>query len=386
MHLGLPNLLRGALLTVALLAPAVAGAATFQQGLEAFEAGRYVQAADLWEAVAKGGDPYAQHALGKLYENGQGVPLDYARAAEWYARAAAQGLPAAENNLALLYAAGRGLPRDPARAVALWQKAAEAGHTHAQYNLGLAYYLGEGTARDDRQAAYWFTRAAQHGLAQAQFAIGQMNRSGVGIPKNEGFALAWYERAAAQGHAEAARLAGELRTAGVQPDTRQIEQMVSLSPLMDLPPQPPVPQATVPQQAVLVDGVLPPPLKPERRVDTNPQVASTARVSAPQPQQAPPQPTTAVAAPQPDGAGTAMIWLGSAENEGEARQLASQLVQRFPDVFGGLPPALVETNLGSASGYRVMVGPLAGSESAQELCRTLRAAEPHVFCKVVPRA
>lgn len=55
------------------------------------------------------------HALGRLgfrYENGFGVPQDYAAAADLYRRAAEQGDTFAQSRLGLCYDRGHGVPRD----------------------------------------------------------------------------------------------------------------------------------------------------------------------------------------------------------------------------------------------------------------------------------
>lgn len=55
------------------------------------------------------------HALGRLgfrYENGFGVPQDFATAADLYRRAAEQGDVFAQSRLGLSYDSGHGVPRD----------------------------------------------------------------------------------------------------------------------------------------------------------------------------------------------------------------------------------------------------------------------------------
>jgi hypothetical protein len=51
-----------------------------------------------------------------LYDQGHGVPQDYAQAAIWYRKAAEQGLALAQSNLGVLYEEGRGVPKDYAQA------------------------------------------------------------------------------------------------------------------------------------------------------------------------------------------------------------------------------------------------------------------------------
>ena len=57
----------------------------------AYNGGDYATALREWRPLAEQGDPSAQFRLGSLYENGDGVPRDFAKARQWYEKAAAQG-------------------------------------------------------------------------------------------------------------------------------------------------------------------------------------------------------------------------------------------------------------------------------------------------------
>ncbi len=46
-----------------------------------------------------------------MYEDGEGVPQDYAQALVWYRKAAEHGLAAAQCNLGLTYRYGKGVPQ-----------------------------------------------------------------------------------------------------------------------------------------------------------------------------------------------------------------------------------------------------------------------------------
>ena len=81
---------------------------------------------------ANAGDADAQYNLGRIYDNGQGVPQDYGQAAAWY------------------------------------RKAAEQGTAPAQRDLGLLYYQGAGVAKSVPDAYYWLALAAQQGLTDAR--------------------------------------------------------------------------------------------------------------------------------------------------------------------------------------------------------------------------
>ncbi len=53
----------------------------------------------------------AQNDLGFMYENGQGVPQDYAEAVGWFRKAAEQGYANAQYNLGNMYRNGHGVER-----------------------------------------------------------------------------------------------------------------------------------------------------------------------------------------------------------------------------------------------------------------------------------
>jgi len=75
----------------------------------------------------------AMNSMGVMYQNGQGVLVDYPEAARWYRKAADLGNASAMYNLATLYDEGRGVPKDPAEARKWLDKAAEA---RAREDLG----------------------------------------------------------------------------------------------------------------------------------------------------------------------------------------------------------------------------------------------------------
>ena len=78
-------------------------AAQLARALTAYQSGDYETAIGLWRALANWGDPIASYYLGRLYEEGRGVPQDYQLALRMYARAARHGLPEAETQLGMIY-------------------------------------------------------------------------------------------------------------------------------------------------------------------------------------------------------------------------------------------------------------------------------------------
>ena len=81
-----------------------------------------------------------------MYEQGHGVPQDYAEAVKWYRKAADQGDAFAQYNLGVMYDNGEGVPQDQAEAVKWYRKAAEQGDAerpvqprrHVRQRLGRA--------------------------------------------------------------------------------------------------------------------------------------------------------------------------------------------------------------------------------------------------------
>jgi TPR repeat protein len=89
-----------------------AEAASFRQGVSAFNRQEYLLASQNFFPLAEQGDAAAQTYLGFMFETGRGVPKNYTEAAMWYRRAAEQGDSLAQYSLGLLYDKGQGVPQD----------------------------------------------------------------------------------------------------------------------------------------------------------------------------------------------------------------------------------------------------------------------------------
>ena len=138
------------------------------RGMYRYQLGDY-DVAEVWFRIAaKQGNAGAQHNLGVMYENGQGVPQDDAEAVKWYRMAAEQGYDKPQNNLGQMYRNGLGVPQDDAEAVKWYRKAAEQGLAEAQFNLGNMYSKGEGVPQDDVLAYMWFNLAVAQGIDVAK--------------------------------------------------------------------------------------------------------------------------------------------------------------------------------------------------------------------------
>lgn len=85
------RLVAAAAIAVAYVLIPVEGRADFYDGLRAFDAEDYAEAADEWTPEAQAGVAKAQYRLAKLYEDGLGVAQNFVKAHLWFNLAAAQG-------------------------------------------------------------------------------------------------------------------------------------------------------------------------------------------------------------------------------------------------------------------------------------------------------
>jgi TPR repeat protein len=92
--------------------PAAESPTVKQQAQVALAHQNYSTAENLYLPLAQRGDASAQHFLGKMYVNGEGVPANAAEAAKWFRLAADQGHAGAQLYLGSMYADGRGVARD----------------------------------------------------------------------------------------------------------------------------------------------------------------------------------------------------------------------------------------------------------------------------------
>ncbi|WP_020560496.1 tetratricopeptide repeat protein [Thiofilum flexile] len=71
----------------------------FQNATIAYEKQDYTTALKLFKSLAEQGHVKAQHNLGFMYANGEGVAQDYSKAVEWLTKAAGQGHKKAQEAL-----------------------------------------------------------------------------------------------------------------------------------------------------------------------------------------------------------------------------------------------------------------------------------------------
>ena len=96
--------------------PLEAGDDDYARGGDALEAGKLDEAAKFFQRAAKQDHPLAAYQLGVMYENGEGMPQDFAAAARWYHVSAKRHWGYAPTRLGLLYLWGSGVAQNDVEA------------------------------------------------------------------------------------------------------------------------------------------------------------------------------------------------------------------------------------------------------------------------------
>ena len=82
------------LIVVVLLCTTSLAYAGFDEGFDAYKKGNYAVALKEFKKVAEKGNASAQFGIGRMYDNGEGVPQSYKQAVVWYTKAAEHGMMA----------------------------------------------------------------------------------------------------------------------------------------------------------------------------------------------------------------------------------------------------------------------------------------------------
>ncbi len=205
----------------------------------AMQAGDFATAIPLLTDEAKRGNPVAAFNLGQIYEQGAGgVPVDFVQAATYYRIAATLDIPPAYDGKALgpqgpklieaaqmfgqfalgrLYEEGKGVPVDTKEAIAWYTRSADLGHQRAMLKLAFLYRDGApDLAPNGETSANWLKRAAGlgNGLAMSELGLAYLKGLG-GLPPNAKEAEHWFKEAAALGSVEADYNLGLIYQAGL---------------------------------------------------------------------------------------------------------------------------------------------------------------------------
>ena len=189
-RLMMSKLLAGFVAVWIVLSPLSALAFTMEDGWLAYDSGDYIQAFELWSALAEKGDAEAQYLVAYLYDDGLGVKHDLAEAARWYRMAAEQQHTYAQFNLAIFYSDGIGVPRDPVEAYRWFMLAADTSDLVDRRDaLAGADDVARGMSGDELEQAERLIAAwrASKGLADD---IDELYAPGAGEPWGDGTAFA----------------------------------------------------------------------------------------------------------------------------------------------------------------------------------------------------
>ena len=94
----------------------------------AFDQGQYLTALKLAQDAAAKGEPQANTLIGRIYDDGLGVPKDERKAVEYFKRASDMGDVQGAFALGIAYAQGRGVKKDFRTAANFFEKAALTGN------------------------------------------------------------------------------------------------------------------------------------------------------------------------------------------------------------------------------------------------------------------
>ncbi|MCB1885303.1 MAG: sel1 repeat family protein [Geminicoccaceae bacterium] len=191
-------------------------------------AGDYARAAEGYRGLALRGVVEAEYQLGRLYEDGKGVPQDDAVAADWFQRGADAGDAPSMRELGLKYVRGQGVGRDLDRGLGLLAAAAGKGDLLARYHRArLTLLNGPELGLDEAQAAERMRTIAREGSLDAQLELAGLYEEGRQVRRDPVEADRWYtiaglqlERQAAGGDPKAMDLLAGLlaRGRGVKQD------------------------------------------------------------------------------------------------------------------------------------------------------------------------
>mgnify|MGYP001765256051 CR=1 FL=1 len=190
----------------------------FRAGTRLYYEGDRKAAIEQLRRAAENGHPIAQWKLGRIYQTGDGVPVNDVKAFEFYNQVAnnhaddtpgsAQAAFVASAFVALGGYYLKGIDNTAVRPNI--QKAREIytyaasyfGDADAQFNLGRLYLDQASSERDPKQAARWLKVAARKGHVGAQALLGQLLFAGDDdIPRRPAQGLMWLTVARANANA-----------------------------------------------------------------------------------------------------------------------------------------------------------------------------------------
>ena len=112
-----------------------------------------------FEKAAASGDSQAQFNVGSLYTE-EGEDQDFGEALKWFRAASFQGNLGALHALGIMYEQGDGVLQSDEEAHKFYKRAASEGHSGGMYGLASLLEGGRGVEQDFEEAIYWYKEAA----------------------------------------------------------------------------------------------------------------------------------------------------------------------------------------------------------------------------------
>ncbi len=196
-------------------------------------------------------DPGGCYFLGRLYDEGSGVPKDSGRAVKLFEQACKGDEGDACMDLYLIFVNGKGVPKDEARANAFYEKGCDlqaftcvmgfnltfepaleqcnAGNANACKTVGGAHLRGEAyLAVDEAKASEFLEKACNGGVPAACADLGWIHDRGKQTPRNVSKAAGYYDKACAGKNAYGCQMLGFLHLMGdgVPKDARRAADLL----------------------------------------------------------------------------------------------------------------------------------------------------------------
>ena len=150
------------LLRFALIIPLitlVVACSDYQTARRAYEVGRFTEALQLLEKLAREGDSRAQYEVALMYLQGIGTPVNPTRGGEWMLAAANNGNATAMVEIGGRYENGVNAEKSTILAFTWYRRAALSGDSIGCYKLAMMYESGEGIPQDLPRSYAWFRLA-----------------------------------------------------------------------------------------------------------------------------------------------------------------------------------------------------------------------------------
>lgn len=147
-----------------------------------------------FEKSGNGGNHHAFFQIGKMHDNGLGVPKNPLNALDWYRKSRmVEAKKCFDNKIAVYEKVGSEVPKKTTMLamVERLKELAQKGDPEAQFKLAQQLDYGIFVPRDLESAISWYSKAAQNAQEDAQFILGYFYCRGVGVEKNKKTANEW---------------------------------------------------------------------------------------------------------------------------------------------------------------------------------------------------